>query len=67
MSIWHLHRFTIRLWHRTGLGRGRGHDRGLEERFNLQFANGFPYIHTDLPLKAQMPRFPFQRGNPRHP
>ena len=67
MSIWHLHRFKIRLWDHAGLGGSLGHDGGREERFDLKFTNGFSYIHASVLLKTQMPRFPFQRENPRHP
>jgi hypothetical protein len=66
-SIWHLHRFKIRLWRYAGLGWSLGHDGRREEWFDLEFTNWFPYIHVNALLRTQMPRFPFQRGNPRHP
>jgi hypothetical protein len=60
MSIWHLRRLAIRLWRHVWFGGSSGHSSGVEERFDLKFADGFADIHTSVLLKTQMPRFLFE-------
>jgi hypothetical protein len=62
MSIRHLRRLAIRSWRHVRFGGSSGHSSGIEERFDLKFADGFADIHASVLLKTQMPRFPFQRG-----